>query len=170
MNDDNKELPQRKHIRLKEYDYSNNGCYFVTICVKEHKQMLGRIKVGRDAFIPPKIKLTYIGETADKYIKNINYAYDNITVDKYVIMPNHIHMIITIKNGMVNNGGMKASRPTLHTIVRSLKTMITKQIGFSVWQTSYYDHIIRTEKEYQEIWRYIDNNPAKWEQDELFQS
>ena len=83
-------------------------------------------------------------------------------------MPNHIHIIIVINEPNVDSGGMRASRPTLHTMIRSLKTMITKQIGNGIWQDSYYDKIIREERDYREIWEYIDENPLKWQEDELY--
>lgn len=157
---------KRKYPRLKEYDYSQNGYYFVTVCVKNRESILSSISVGRDAHIPPTTELTEIGEVTDKYIQNINIVYGCVAVEKYVIMPNHIHMIVVI--GEPNGGGMRASRPTLHTVIRSLKTMITKQIGNRIWQDSYYDRIIRNEESYREVWKYIDENPLKWREDELF--
>ncbi len=164
------QAPQRKHPRLKEYDYSQSGCYFVTICTACRKNLLSRIAVGRDALIPPQVHLTKIGGITEKYIRSIGDVYDAVSVDKYVIMPNHIHLLISFSAPEPVSGGMRASRPTLHTVVRSLKTMVTREIGQSVWQTSYYDHIIRNEKDYLEIWQYIDGNPARWAEDELFAS
>ena len=97
-------FPKRKHPRLKEYDYSNDGGYFVTVCVKNKEKLL-----GEPVLIDGKIKLTPIGETAEKHIKAINSAYDGVRVDSYMIMPDHIHMLITI------SGGMRACRPTQRT-------------------------------------------------------
>ena len=153
-------LPKRKPTRLAGYNYSTPGAYFITICVKDRKQLLSEI-VGDDAYIVPKNSLSKIGLICDKYINNINIKYKNVTVDKYVIMPNHIHLIIFLR------GTMWASSPTknIETIIRSFKTMVTKEIGYSVWQRSYHDHIIRGEKDYQKIWEYIDTNPFKWELD-----
>lgn len=158
-------LPKRKPTRLKEYDYSTSGAYFVTICVKDRKQLLSKI-VGDDAYIVPKNHLSNYGSICDKYIYNINIKYENATIDKYVIMPNHIHLIILL------HGTMRASSPTnnIETIIRSFKTMVTKEIGFSIWQRSYHDHIIRGEKDYQKIWEYIDTNPLKWELDCFYNS
>lgn len=180
------ELPKRKHPRLKEFDYSQNGSYFATICVKNHAPLLGNISVGRDALIPPQIianiplienniippivKLSVIGEIVDKFILNVNDVYKDVTVDKYVIMPNHIHLLITIYNQTAGNGGMRASRPTLHTMIRSFKTMVTKQIGYSIWQDSYYDKVIRDENGYWKVWNYIDENPLKWQFDKYFRT
>jgi len=158
-------LPQRKHTRLKYYDYSKNGYYFVTICTKDKKPLLGKI-VGRDAHIPPHIVLSDIGKIVDKYINNANIVYNFITIDKYVIMPNHIHLIVKFEFPL--DGGMWASRPTVNTIVRSIKTLTTKEIGYSIWQSSYYDHVIRNQHSYEEIWKYIDDNPLKWHLDELY--
>ena len=155
-------LPKRKHPRLKNYDYSQNGCYFVTVCVKDKKRLLGRVNVGRDAHIPPQTELSEIGKVAEKYIQNIDSVYDNVTVENYVIMPNHIHFLFLFYEEPYNNGGMRASRPTLHTVIRSFKTMVTKDIGYSIWQDSYYDRIIEEEKGYLEAWQYIDENPLKW--------
>ena len=154
------EYPKRKHPRLKNYDYSQNGCYFVTVCTKGKKHLLGHINVGRDAHIPPSTELSETGIAAEKYIQNINRVYANVSVEKYVIMPNHIHFLILIYDS--DNGGMKASRPTLFTVIRSFKTMVTKEIGHSIWQDSYYDKIINNENGYFESWRYIDENPLKW--------
>ena len=151
---------KRKPTRLNGYDYSTPGAYFITICAKYRKQLLSKI-VGDDARIVPQNNLSKIGLICERYINNINIKYENATVDKYVIMPNHIHLIIFL------HGTMRASSPTknIETIIRSFKTMVTKEIGNSIWQRSYHDHIIRGEKDYQKIWEYIDTNPIKWELD-----
>ena len=154
------ELSIRKPTRLKGYDYSSPGAYFITICTKDRKELLGKI-VGDDALIVPKNILSEIGKVCDKYINNINSAYENISVDKYVIMPNHIHLLVVI------NGTMRASSPTsgIETVVRTLTTTVTKEIGYSVWQRSYHDHIIRSEEDHKKIWEYIDTNVLKWKED-----
>lgn len=100
----------RKHARLKEYDYSQNGCYFVTICVKNKKPILSRIIVGRDAHIPPKIVLSQYGKIVEFYINNIEKVYSDVKLDNYIIMPTHIHILLTISD--YASGGMRASRPT----------------------------------------------------------
>ena len=148
------ELPKRKPTRIKEYDYSTAGAYFVTVCTKDRKQILSSI-VGGDAHIAPCVRLTQYGKIVDKYIKN------EPQITHYVIMPNHIHMIIEI------DGPMWASVPTksVISIVRSIKILTTKEIGHSIWQRSFHDHIIRNEKDYKEIAEYIENNPAKWAED-----
>ncbi len=150
------ELPKRKPTRLKDYDYSRAGVYFITICTKGREQVLSEI-VGDDAHIVPQNKLTEIGRICDKYINNINVKYENVKIVKYVIMPDHIHMIVIL------HGTMWASSPTINieNIVRSFKIMVTKEIGKSIWQRSYHDHIIRNEDDYKEKRQYIENNPLK---------
>ncbi|MBR5545232.1 MAG: transposase [Clostridia bacterium] len=154
------ELPKRKRIRLQNYDYSSNGLYFVTICTEDKKPILSRV-VGDDAHIvPKKIVLKSYGKVAEKYIRHINEVYDNISVENYIIMPNHIHLLIFIDE--YKNGTMWASSPTkLGSVVRSFKTMVTKDVGFSIWQRSYYDEIIRDEKHFQSVWNYIEYNALK---------
>ncbi len=142
------DLPNRKQNRLRDYDYGQNGAYFITICTKDRKQNLCDI-VGDDAHIVPK----QYGTIVERYIRNVP------EIEKHVIMPDHIHLIIRIENG-----AMWASPPTnkVANIVRSIKTLTTKEIGESIFQRSYYDHVIRNQQDYDEIWQYIENNPAKW--------
>ena len=92
-------LPQRKQNRLENYDYSQNGAYFITICTHNRKQILSDIIVGTGVPDCPKIKLLKYGEIADKYIKQLNDFYDDISVDKYVVMPDHIHLLLNVQNG-----------------------------------------------------------------------
>ena len=161
-NQNTKVFPQRKRTRLKNFDYSTNGMYFVTICTKEKQKILSKI-VGGDAHIAPSCELTYYGKVVDKYINSINNVYKNISVENYVIMPNHIHMLIMI------DGTMWASSPTtISDIVRSVKTLTTKQIGKPIFQRSFFDHIIRDQTDYENVYNYIDSNPSKWESDELY--
>ncbi|MEG1445965.1 MAG: transposase [Ruthenibacterium sp.] len=164
------ELPKRKPNRLKNYDYSQNGVYFITICIKDRQELLGKIIVGDDAHIVPHIELSQYGMVVEKYMNGI------IGINKYVIMPNHIHMMIVIderKNGTMwaDSGTMWASSPTgqsISQLIKSFKTLVTKEIGFSLWQRSFHDHIIRNEQEYLKIWKYIDSNPQKWEEDGVY--
>ncbi len=168
-------LQKRKPNRLKNYDYSQNGAYFITICTNERKPILSRISVGASNARPNEIKLTDIGIVVEQGIKGITEHYDNVFVDNYVIMPNHIHLIIRIDidNGRAmpaptEGNGRPMVAPTVSRIIQQLKGYVTKQIGEPVWQKLYYDHIIRDEFDYFTKWQYIDNNPAKWLEDELY--
>lgn len=147
----------RKPNRLKNYDYSSQGAYFITICTLDRKCILSHI-VGGDALIAPQTNLTRCGEIARKNIESMP------GIDKYVIMPNHIHLLIAI------DGPMKASAPTISVpnLIRSFKVLVSKEIGQSIWQRSFYDHIIRDEEDYLNHLRYIEDNPAKWSEDKYY--
>jgi len=156
-----KDLPTRKNIRLKDYNYSQAGYYFVTICIKDRCELLGQI-VGDAALGVPRIELSDVGQNVKKHIENID-QHSNVTLDKYVIMPNHLHLLIC-----VNNGTPKAASPTnaiIPKIVNALKGLTSKKFGETMWQRSYHDHIIRNEDEYHRIWKYIDENPVLWQED-----
>jgi REP element-mobilizing transposase RayT len=112
--------------------------------------------------------LSKYGTIIDEAIRNIPEYYPHVVIDKYCIMPDHIHLIVFIHSG--NNERMisansESSLPTLSTIVGQMKRYVSKQIGFSIWQKSFYEHIIRNEKGYQDVWQYIDGNPVKWKSD-----
>ena len=165
-----KGFPVRKHQRLKSFDYNSNGAYHITICVQNRREFLGRI-VGRDALGTPFAELSEYGKIIYNEIMQIPFYYKNIEIDKFVIMPNHVHMIIIVKNnGNEGIGVPGASRPTaiIPNVVGILKRKTNKIYGFKMWQTGYYDHIIRDEADYLQVWQYIDNNPAKWTEDEYF--
>ncbi len=138
-------LPVRKRLRLADYDYSNTGYYFITVCTKGRKQVLSDIVADGSA----KVRLKPWGKIAETYLDTI------CGIDKYVIMPNHIHMIVHKTNGK-----------DLSSDIRSFKILATKKIGCSIWQTSFYEHIIRNREDYLEKWRYIEENPLKWACDE----
>jgi REP element-mobilizing transposase RayT len=156
-----KELPTRKKNRLREYDYSLEGSYFITICVKDRKELLCQI-VGDAALGVPKVELTEEGKTVKERIDYIMTC-PNIHIETYIIMPNHIHLLINITSGTP-----KAASPTkamIPQIVNALKSLTTKRLGYSIWQRSYHDHVVRGEKEYNRIAEYIDYNPTTWEDD-----
>ena len=146
----------RKPTRLPDYDYATAGAYFITICTKDRKKILSTIHpVGDDAHIVP----TPIGRLVDKYIQSIP------GIEKYVIMPNHIHLIIRIADGPM---WASAPTPSIPSRIRSFKTLVTKDYGENIFQRSYYDHIIRGEQDYRDVWQYIDQNPARWMEDDLY--
>ncbi len=169
------ELPKRKQIRLKDYVYSNNGAYFVTVCAKDKENLFGYVDteaVGADSIRPEEFEyksyLSATGKTVKIAIESINTHYPYVCVDKYVIMPNHIHLLIVIHDTNHNhNDGRIISAPTdskkcLEIIIGQMKRWVSKQAGFSVWQKSYYDHIVRNQEDYFEAWSYIDSNPRLW--------
>jgi len=154
------ELPVRKNIRVKGYDYSRAGYYFVTLCVKDRHGMLGTV-VGTTAPGRPLVELTPVGQCVAETIHTANR--NNVRIDKYVIMPNHIHMIVILDQRADDQG-----RSSLQQVVRNIKSFVTKRCGFPLWQPRFHDHIIRDEAEYQRIWQYIDENPLRWSEDVYF--
>ena len=157
MND----LPQRKRIRLAEYDYSQNNCYFVTICTADKKHLFGMSE-----------HLTAYGLFAQKHLHRISSFFPCVHVDKYVIMPNHVHAMIAIEHDPTARKNA-CPTPQLGTVIGNYKAAVSREIHRidptqTVWQSRYYDHIIRNQQDYEAVWRYIDENPLKWELDEYF--
>ena len=155
---------KRKSPRLPHFDYSAGGAYFVTICTREMHCILAQISVG-EGLAPPVHALLPLGQIADDQVKALAQRFPTVSVEKYVIMPNHIHMILSL----TSTGGASPS-PTVSTIIGTFKSLTTRacKIGEPLFQRSFHDHIIRTEDDYRMIWHYIDNNPAKWAEDRFY--
>ena len=177
---------ERKNPRLEGYDYRARQYYFITICTKNRAPCLCRIEpedgvvdgekrigltnglvegektfVGR-ALTPAValVKLSTIGKTAEQDLKEIPHHYPEIGVEKYVIMPDHIHMILSL--GCREAAAGEIARPTISRVVGNYKGGVSRKTGRPLWQASFYDHIIRGERDYYEIWQYIENNPLRW--------
>ena len=150
-------LPQRKEMRLKRFDYNSSNAYFLTICTKERQRILSKIVLGKSG--EPEIVLTTIGDVVERNVRSIDktgYA----LVDLYVIMPDHIHLIVRL-----NEKTKEKANPTNQTIphiVSTFKRLCSKEIGTNVFQRSYYDHIIRDREDYEARMEYVYDNPAKW--------
>ena len=188
-----KKVNNRKQIRLKNYDYSVNGAYFVTICTYEKKCIFGYVK-------DEKMHLSGYGIIANEEIENtikIRQKY-GVKINKYVVMPNHVHLIIELakesnESGVGTRRAVSAekhnvfSKPvpqSISTIVRAYKSAVTRRINLMeghdtpcpyeksdihrIWQSRFHDHIIRTQKDYDRIGEYIDTNPIKWELDKYY--
>ena len=177
------DLPKRKQIRLWAYDYSTPGAYFVTICTHERRCILSDIAVG-EGLAPPETYLSAIGKLVEEQILDLPSRYPSISVDNYVIMPNHIHLIVSIANttggaspsptaGSEASSSESGASPSLFDAVRVLKSLTTRLarplLGERpLWQRSYHEHVIRNEEDYRQIWEYIDTNPAKWAEDRYY--
>ena len=164
------ELKNRKTTRLKGADYNHNQAVFLTICTKERQRLLSRI-VGTGVPDGPKIELTECGEIADKYIRQLNAFYDNLSVESYVIMPNHIHIMLWVKGE--ENGPSGTPVPTVQNSIPSrfmstFKRFCNKEYGENIWQYRSNDHIVRNRQDYEEHLRYIYENPLRWQDDELY--
>ncbi len=178
-------LPQRKHPRLKNYDYSSAGAYYITICIQNRKCLLSRI-VGR-GLAPAEnngaitenvednsehckqIEYTKYGAIAEEQLLLLEKRYPCVTVDRYVIMPNHIHLIL-----ILNSEAAGASpRPTIMDVICAYKSLTTREctrIGFKekLFQTSFYKHVIDGRDDYNKTSKYIYENPMRWYYDELY--
>lgn len=162
-------LANRKNLRLRNYDYSQNGVYYITFCTKNRLPILSTSGSRNGPNAPfPLFELTEIGKNVEKHISMIPEHYPNMKIDKYVIMPNHVHMLLNIE--CCAGGGPRSSRPTMEVprIIAALKRFTNAACETKLWQNSYYDHIIRDEEDYLIRWKYIDDNPAKWLEDEYY--
>ena len=171
-----KQLPIRKNLRLNDYDYSQNGIYFITFCTHKRKKVLSNL-VGA-IHESPTIKLSLIGQKCEEVIKQVDKIF-NVTIDNYVIMPNHVHLLIQIKDydnvRAIHESPLQQNnrRSTISKIVGYVKMQISKSFhqinpDFCVWQRGFYDHVVRNEKDYEEIYEYISNNPLKWQLDKYY--
>ena len=164
-------MKKRKANRLTDFDYSSSGYYFVTVCVKDRKNWFGGI-------VKDEMVLNGYGKTTKDYWLAISEHYNNIDIDEYIIMPNHIHGIIIISSDMV--GTEHCSVPTgknhyglLSKTIKSFKNVCTKHFRQQfnnndfIWQRSFYDHIIRNEEALKKVREYISKNPLNWAIDEV---
>ena len=153
-----KELPMRKAIRMEKYDYSMPGAYFITLCSVNREKLFWDIRRG-DLWSPANVPLSRIGFIAKNEIMRLNSTYFAVRIDKYCIMPDHIHMILTINT---DADGRPQVAPTISRVIKQFKGSVTKQAGRVIWQKSFYEHTIRNQQDYNEIWEYIQNNPVKY--------
>ena len=151
-------LPKRKQIRIDNYDYSTPGAYFITVCTANREKCFWSECRG-ELCSPANVPLSDIGIIVNSEIQKLGSVYDAVQVDKYCIMPDHIHLIISIDT---DESGRTQFAPTISRVIKQFKGSITKQIGKSIWQKSFYDHGIRNQQDYNEIWQYIENNPLKY--------
>ena len=152
-------LPKRKNIRLKDYDYSKDNAYFITICTHNRKNLfVGAIHES------PELQLNPFGQIVDKYINQLNTRFD-VKIDKYVIMPNHIHLLLHITGNFEPTQQHSPTNSQISKFIGTFKRFTNRQIGRNIWQARSYDHVIRGQADYEQIWMYIETNPARWEKD-----
>ena len=161
----NPEIQPRKPIRLIDYDYTQNGMYFVTICAVKRRNLFWDVGAIINRPRSPEILSEY-GIILDRCINEIPNHYSQTKIDKYVIMPNHVHIILRFD--VYENGRFIIAPTSLSTVIKQLKRAVTRGAGIPIWQKSFYDHIIRNNQDYLNIWQYIDNNPARWAEDEYY--
>ncbi|MFK5949472.1 MAG: hypothetical protein QM500_11970 [Methylococcales bacterium] len=184
----------RRSIRLKGYDYSQNGLYFITICIHHNINLLGEVVDG-------KMRLNCIGKMIEKQWLDLSGRFEGIKIDEYVLMPNHFHGIIEFSGnhlgqpqrvesgqpqGIAPTGGCCRGNPlwlplpTVGDVVGAFKSLSTNEYIRQVkdnnwprfdkhlWQRNYYEHIIRNEESYRQISQYMQDNPIKWLEDKYY--
>ena len=144
------QYPKRKTTKIPGFDYSSVQAYFVTTVAANRERIFSHIN-GEG-----QIELLPTGKIVQRHIEALPTHYECVQVQKYVIMPDHVHMVIFIGQ----NDGRK--RPSMNQIMAAFKAGVSREIGKTIWQRSYYDHIIRDQQDYDEVWKYIDNNPVQW--------
>jgi putative transposase len=156
-------------LRLKNWDYRNAGKYFITICTKNRALSFGSIVEG-------KMELNDLGRFAYDYLNNLNLHNEYVKMIIHVIMPNHLHAILQLK-GIPEQKQTATFGPlqsgSLSSFLNQYKGKITKyatknQFLWEGWQDSFYDHIIRNDQDYENIYNYIRNNPSQWENDRFY--
>ena len=157
-----KPRPSRRSIRLKGYDYSQEGAYFVTICTRDREPLLGRIADGQ-------MVLSEFGMVVARSWLWLAARYPFVELDEWVVMPNHVHGIVILRRG----GSRTAPTKPLGRLVGAFKTVSAKRInqirgvpGEPVWQRNYYERIVRDDDELSRLRRYVLDNPVQWETDE----
>jgi len=162
---DNPDIRQRRSLRLKGYDYSQDGAYFVTICAHGRECLFGEV-------IGSEMKMDEIGRKVQAVWDDLPIHYPHIATDAFVVMPNHVHGVIAIRAGLKP---APTKRHGLSEIVRAFKTFSARRInefrktsGALVWQRNYYDHVIRNDTDYNRIAEYVANNPQRWMEDSLY--
>ncbi len=157
-------LPKRKPLRMPQYDYRTPNAYFITVCAANRRNLFWT-DVGAVIDRPQDAPLTQWGRIVWKTIEQISKHYPAVSVDHFVVMPNHIHLLLQIHT---DDHGRPMVAPTISTVVQQLKGAASKEAAVALWQKGFYDHVARNEAEYLNIWNYIEGNPSKWPDDELY--
>jgi len=164
-------------VRLRGFDYSLEGTYFVTMCTEDRECLFGEVTKYRAIRESPlQIELSEMGKMVETILKSLPQRFTNIELDSYVIMPNHIHLLFQIVGAIHESPApenIQVPRSLLSKIIGYFKMNTSKEIhttnpNVQIWQRNYYEHIVRDERDLNRIQEYIQNNPINWEQDELF--
>jgi putative transposase len=163
-------LPNRSSIRLTDYDYAQNGAYFVTICAAQRLCLFGDIADG-------VMRCSAVGQVVESAWQDLPHHTPGLTLDAWVIMPNHVHGIMILPGapatGWLSENKLRGPRPqSLGTVIGGLKSAVSRQVSAGnlslvrpLWQRNYYERIIRNDREFDAIRRYIESNPARWADD-----
>ena len=159
--------PRRKNIRLKIYNYKQNGAYFITICNQNRVSLWGEI-------IDDVMVLNEAGLMIEKWLFKMDDKFENFSIDGMVIMPNHLHFILIIdevekKNDIsVSQVVQWFKAMTTNEYIKEVRRGVFPPFYKRIWQRNYYENIIRNETSFNEIQKYIEENPRKWKEDVLY--
>lgn len=162
-------LPQRKHIRLRDFDYSSANAYFITVFVAYFERLLGTVKNGICG-------LSEIGAEAAVRLQKIPELYPDAFLDEFIVMPNHLHALLIIDRHRGSDKSNAFGKPVAESVsmhINHFKGAVKKwcndngHSGFE-WQAKFHDHVIRNEQEYRLIKNYIINNPQNWTADRFY--
>ena len=149
---------ERKSIRLFDYDYSKGGLFFITICIHNHKCILGRIK-------DEEMLLSEFGRIVKEEWTELKN--ENVLLEEFTIMPNHIHAIVKLEEYELSRIIREFKSRTTVKYINNVKEKGWPRFEKRLWQRNYFEHIIRNEKSYHKIAEYIKENPFKWEEDKF---
>ena len=150
-------VPMRKPNRLQDYDYSQNGAYFVTVCTLHKRCVFGAV---RDGGGEPIMQMNELGQAVERIIQGIPLHYPTVEVARSCVMPNHVHLLLSFS--------VSEHNPTLSNVINQFKGAVTKTLGGPIWQKGFHDHIVRDLSEYRQIGEYIEHNAAKWRSDKFY--
>ena len=160
---------ERKNLRLPEYDYSRAGVYFLTLCAKDRAALFGRVCVGGGVLDAPWVEPSEYGAVVQKRLDEMNRIYSHVCVQKYVIMPNHVHVLVEVRgDGPSGTPAPTRANQIIPAFISTLKRMTNRTCGCELWHRGYHDHVIRSCADLLRVWTYIDTNPARWAEDEYF--
>ncbi len=147
-----------KEHRLSDFNYSKANSYMLTFNTINREKCLSEI-IDKGEIELPEVQLTVYGKIVEYYIKQIPSAYSDVKIDAYVIMPDHVHLLLSLMATEYTN---RLENSKVSRIIRALKSLTTKQIGRSLWQADFYDVIADTDKKFNRCYDYIKANPAVW--------
>ena len=172
--------PKRKHPRLSGYDYSQNGAYFVTLCTKDRRCVLSEVVAACDGPVgrglaPAVPRLLPAGWIVEETLCELPNRFLDLRIEKAVIMPNHVHLLLTPAAAGASPRPTGERHTSIVDVMRAFKSLTTRRwnrltgnMGKTLWQTSYHDHVVRDDNDFLNHWSYIDQNPLRWAEDEYY--
>lgn len=158
------DFPARKQIRLKDYDYTQNNAYFITICTYKRATLFGYIVDGALQSFPNSPD-----KMVEKWLMELENKFENLYLDDFIVMPNHIHFVVFNHSGKsIAEVADWFKTMTTNDYISHVKSGAFPAFKERIWQRNYYEHVVRNDEDLFESRRYIEENPLKWELDELY--